>query len=177
MLLTGMLVAAAGLLLFRRYGHRAAVWSTVLLGAGIFLVGVFPGNTAPHQYVSLFTFTAGGIAALVSARVVRGPLRSVSTVLGTIALAALVLGTFLIDWAPVAALGLGGIERWVAYPVVLWMVAFGGYLTAGVPSALRAAGRQTGNVGRMRDAVQHSGVGVFRGSGREDQPQPSRAAR
>ena len=25
-------------------------------------------------------------------------------------------------------LGDGGIERWVAYPVVLWLVAFGGYL-------------------------------------------------
>ncbi len=27
-------------------------------------------------------------------------------------------------------LGLGGIERWVANPVVLWMVAYGGHLTA-----------------------------------------------
>jgi hypothetical protein len=30
-----------------------------------------------------------------------------------------------------APLGLGGIERFVAYPVVLWLLAFGGYLLAG----------------------------------------------
>jgi hypothetical protein len=27
-----------------------------------------------------------------------------------------------------AILGAGGAERWVAYPIVLWLVVFGGYL-------------------------------------------------
>jgi hypothetical membrane protein len=133
MLVTGLMVVAAGYLLYRIGGRRAAAVLTVLLGAGIFLVGVFPGNTAPHPYVSLFTFTAGGLAALLSARLATGPVRYVYTLLGTVALAALVAGTFLVNSTPVAALGIGGIERWVAYPVVLWMVAFGGYLT-GLPS-------------------------------------------
>jgi hypothetical protein len=29
---------------------------------------------------------------------------------------------------PVAILGIGGLERWVAYPVALWVTGFGGYL-------------------------------------------------
>jgi hypothetical protein len=29
---------------------------------------------------------------------------------------------------PLAALGSGGIERWVVYPLLLWALAFGGYL-------------------------------------------------
>jgi hypothetical protein len=28
-------------------------------------------------------------------------------------------------------LGEGGLERWIVYPVVLWLVAFGRYLMAG----------------------------------------------
>ena len=27
------------------------------------------------------------------------------------------------------ALGIGGIERWIVYPVILWVIAFGGYLS------------------------------------------------
>jgi hypothetical protein len=30
----------------------------------------------------------------------------------------------------VAELGEGGIERWIVYPIVLWLVAFGSYLLA-----------------------------------------------
>jgi hypothetical protein len=60
-------------------------------------------------------------------------------VLGTITLASLVLGSFFLEWGPVAELGEGGIERWVAYPAVLWLTVFGGYLmgsrTAEAPPA------------------------------------------
>ncbi|HWC69718.1 MAG TPA: DUF998 domain-containing protein, partial [Actinomycetota bacterium] len=52
--------------------------------------------------------------------------------LGAIALTATVLGSdALVDRGLGAALGIGGIERWIVYPVILWMVAFGGYLLAG----------------------------------------------
>jgi hypothetical membrane protein len=144
MLVTGLMVVAAGYLLYRTGGRRGAAVLTVLLGAGIFLVGVFPGNTAPHPYVSLFTFTAGGLAALASSRLATGPVRHVYALLGTVALAALVAGTFLVNSTPVAALGIGGIERWVVYPVVLWMVAFGGYLTASRQARPRRRARTRG---------------------------------
>ena len=54
------------------------------------------------------------------------------------ALAATALGVLFLEWAPVAALGEGGIERWIVYPVVLWLVAFGSYLLAA------AAGQRAG---------------------------------
>ena len=38
----------------------------------------------------------------------------------------MVLGFFLLDWGPVAELGDGGIERWIAYPAVLWLAATAG---------------------------------------------------
>jgi hypothetical membrane protein len=37
----------------------------------------------------------------------------------------LVVGLFLIDWAPVARLGEGGAERWAIYPVIFWVIALG----------------------------------------------------
>ena len=33
-------------------------------------------------------------------------------------------------WAPMVELGEGGLERWIVYPIVLWLVAFGSYLQA-----------------------------------------------
>lgn len=36
-------------------------------------------------------------------------------------------------------LGSGGVERWIAYPTVLWLVAFGGYLLAARSEERRGA--------------------------------------
>ena len=51
--------------------------------------------------------------------------------LGAIALGATVLGLDAFrSWWPMVELGEGGLERWIVYPVVLWLVAFGSYLMA-----------------------------------------------
>jgi hypothetical protein len=49
-------------------------------------------------------------------------------VLGAISL--LTLGSYYVlgGGSPWAALGVGGLERWIAYPVVLFILGFGGYL-------------------------------------------------
>ena len=109
-------------------------WSFTLpvavLGVGLLGVGLFPGNTAAHPLFAYTAFLGGGIAALLSGQSVNPPMRQVCRVLGAIALLATLLGTFLLSWGPVADLGEGGIERWIAYPVVLWLASFGGHLTA-----------------------------------------------
>lgn len=51
--------------------------------------------------------------------------------LGVLALVAITLGLFFADWAPIAAVGLGGVELWNAYPIALWLIAFGSYLPSG----------------------------------------------
>jgi hypothetical protein len=53
-----------------------------------------------------------------------------SAILGAIALATLGSYILLGDGSPLAGLGIGGLERWVAYPIVIWVIAFGGYLSA-----------------------------------------------
>jgi hypothetical membrane protein len=105
-----------------------------LFGLGILGVGVFPGNYAGfHQIFAMLTFIAGGISAILSARILTGPFRYVAIVIGAVAFGFLVTALFserLID-----ALGSGGTERWIAYPIVLWMTGFGGYLAGGVCGA------------------------------------------
>lgn len=77
----------------------------------------------------MIAFVAGGVSAIMSRKLLEGPMRMIAVALGTIALIAIVLGSdAFVDRGVGAALGVGGIERWIAYPVILWMVAFGGYL-------------------------------------------------
>jgi len=46
---------------------------------------------------------------------------------GAVALLDLALYFALGPSSPFAALGIGGLERWVAYPIILWTVGFGGH--------------------------------------------------
>jgi hypothetical protein len=52
-----------------------------------------------------------------------------------VALVSLVLGVAFLDWGPIDRLSEGGIERWIAYPVVLWLTLIGGYLCAAQPES------------------------------------------
>jgi hypothetical membrane protein len=93
-------------------------------------VGVFPAPIGGvHDLFALLTFFVGGVAAILAYKVQTPPLRYISVVLGAIPLLILVLMTILGESFGVPAiLGAGGAERWVAYPIVLWLVVFGGYL-------------------------------------------------
>lgn len=125
MLATGALIIAASVLLLRTDARRhAAPYVILLFGAGVLGVGIFPGNNATiHPLVAMVAFVFGGLSCVTSSRIVRGPFRWVSVGLGSIALVFLFFaGSF------IPVLGDGGTERWIAYPVVLWVVAFGAHL-------------------------------------------------
>jgi len=138
MVVSGLMILAAAYGLQRALGRRAVTVPTALLGIGVLGVGIFPGNTGLHPLFALLAFVAGGLAAILSYKVSESPLRYVVAVLGAVALLMLVLGMLgapqpdgmglLGNEGPIAALGAGGLERWVAYPVVLWLTTFGGYL-------------------------------------------------
>jgi len=48
--------------------------------------------------------------------------------LGVVSLVTLVLELTLGDSNPMRGLGIGGVERWVAYPILLWLAGLGGHL-------------------------------------------------
>jgi len=133
MLVTGLLVIIAAVLLYRAGTRGGFPIALGLFGFGAFGVGVFPGNVVPwHGLFALLTFFAGGITAVLSARVSRHPISVIGVVFGGISLAVL-LSVFVSELffggaTPLAPLGFGGIERWVVYPLIAWIIAFGGYL-------------------------------------------------
>lgn len=128
MMVAGVLVLAAAALAHRATGRRRLAIPLAVLGAGILGVGIFPGDTAPHPLFAQMAFIGGGVAAVLSGRVLGGAMGWISRALGTTTLISLALAITLLDWGPIASLGEGGIERWIAYPVVLWLVALGGWL-------------------------------------------------
>lgn len=131
MVVTGAMILAAAWFLQRALGRKGVTIPLALLGTGVLGVGVFPLNhLAPHTVFALLAFVAGGVGVILASRVTEAPFRGLWTILGVMSLVAITLGIFFLEWGPVAELGEGGIERWNAYPVVLWLVAFGSYLMA-----------------------------------------------
>jgi hypothetical membrane protein len=90
-------------------------------------VGLFSENAGGiHTVASLITFLFGGLSAIVSYEVGKPPFSCLSIVLGAAGLVALVLfglGVYL-------GIGHGGMERMIAYPILLWGVGFGSHLIA-----------------------------------------------
>jgi hypothetical membrane protein len=135
MLLTGAMVIISAYLLYRVVDRRGFPLVLAVFGFGAFGVGVFPGNVTPwHGIFALLTFFSGGIAVILSSRIVSRPFSLLCGLFGGISLLVLVsvffYGLVIRGPHPLEFLGGGGIERWVVYPLILWLSAFGGYLLA-----------------------------------------------
>ena len=132
MLVAGAMIIAGAWFAQQAFHRRAVTIPTGLLGIGVLGVGVFPGNVHPQHPLLAFTaFVAGGLAVLLSAKVTPQPLRAIFAVMGAVSLTFTLSSVFLLEWGPFARLGLGGVERWMVYPILLWLVAFGSYLMVG----------------------------------------------
>lgn len=124
MLSTGVLLVVGAHFLRQSKFSRATTIIVSVLGTAIFLVGVFPGDRAPmHGIAAMVTFISGGIAALISSRAVSSNLKYIFLIFG---ITTLIFFFFAGKFVPI--FGMGGTERYVAYPVILWIIAFGGYL-------------------------------------------------
>lgn len=96
-----------------------------LAGIGSMGVGVFPETMGSlHTLVSFITFFFGGLAAVYSFRFLPSVLRHISVIMGAITLGALVLYASNVY----LGLGLGGMERMIAYPALFWGLVFASYL-------------------------------------------------
>jgi hypothetical membrane protein len=142
MILSGLLILAAAYGLHRGLGVNRLTRIVGLLGLGTMGVGLFPADIAlVHRIAAGMTFLSGGLAGILAAGVTPKPFRYVSGTLGVIALVALDIVVFG-ETTPVRRfLGVGGAERWVAYPVIMWQMVFGAYLLGS---------RGAGPVRRMR---------------------------
>jgi hypothetical membrane protein len=130
MLIAGVLLLAGAFALWRLYRNRVLTVVSTLFGAGALLVGIFPGNTAPHPYVAMIAFVFSALTAIAAFRVTSAPFRFMSLAVGVLSLAALIVGELGRNSPVVKSIGIGGAERWVVFPIILWLAFYGGYLLA-----------------------------------------------
>ena len=126
-ILLGLLVLVGAYFLQRAFHWKPATGLVAVAGVGALGVGLFPETTGVwHGIFSLVVFLFAGLSAIVTARFQRKPMFYFSVILGFVTLFFLIGYVGYID----LGLGVGGMERMVVYPVLLWAIGFGGHLMA-----------------------------------------------
>ncbi|MDQ3123495.1 MAG: DUF998 domain-containing protein [bacterium] len=130
----GISMAVGSALIY--YGFKKSRLSYVgfsfmaLAGIGTWIVGAFPENTVGfmHGFGAALPFLFGNLSLLILGYNLDMPklLRYYTLLSGITALIALV---FFVN-KEYLIFGLGGMERIVAYPQTIWMIAFGIYVSA-----------------------------------------------
>ncbi|WP_246988942.1 DUF998 domain-containing protein [Halorientalis marina] len=131
LILVGVLNLAGGYFFYRSHGTRWLLAIFALAGGGAIGAGLFPLDTGGlHGLSALLAFVFFNVQAIGSATRFRGVMRALAVLAGGLGLVFVVLMA-LGDGGNAAAfgpIGHGGTERMIVYPVMLWLVAFGGYL-------------------------------------------------
>ncbi len=137
----GITMIAGSVLIYQAYRQSATGFGLMALaGLGTLLVGAFPENTVAvwHELGAALPFLLGNLALVILGLrlAMPRPLRLYTIASGCIALLALVL--FLSHHY--LGLGIGGMERLVAYPQTLWLIIFGLYALIYNKTAYRSTG-------------------------------------
>ncbi|MDP3395103.1 MAG: DUF998 domain-containing protein [Methanoregula sp.] len=123
----GLLLIAAAYLLHTAGINRWFFILLTLIGLGAAGVGIFPENIViPHSICAITVFVCGGMCAILGYRIFRAPWSWISPVLGVITLVAVVL----LGMKIYLGLSAGGMERIIAYPLIIWALGTGVYLMA-----------------------------------------------
>ncbi len=141
----GVLATIAAYLMFPALRSKKTVVLLGILGVGMLGVAIFSEvYTLVHGIFSLIVFFSGSLAAILSFRLQKRPVGHISVILGVVGLVAIVLAElsslyiilpelgFSASGAPPFStpIGIGGMERMIAYPIMLWLVMFGASLIA-----------------------------------------------
>lgn len=134
-IILGILSLIAVYLILKSGGCRLFSSCLAISAIGALGVGIFPTYTGdPHLFFSVLTFLFGSLAVIFSYRLgLNIPMIIVSMILGILSiitlLSLIILGTGTSN-PLIAYLGIGGVERFIAYPSLFYITALGGYLTS-----------------------------------------------
>jgi hypothetical membrane protein len=124
-ILLGLLILLGSYFIWREFRSSLISALFFLSGLGAIGVGLFPETAGfLHVIVSFITFFFAGLGAIAAAKIMKSPFSYFSILMGIASITALVLYGVNIY----LGLGPGGMERMIAYPVLLWAISFGGYL-------------------------------------------------
>ena len=123
--LLGVLTIVSSYFLWREFHNRLISLLLGFSGIGMVGVGLFPETAGiVHPIVSFIAFFFGGLTAIATYKLMKAPFAYLSVLIGMIGLIALAL--FISEIF--LGLGPGGMERMMAYPLLLWVIGFGGNL-------------------------------------------------
>jgi hypothetical membrane protein len=135
--LFGLLTVLAAYFIYRGLKNRLFCTFLGLFGLGALMAGVVPENVnlTAHGLGALVSFVAGGAAAITvyRLRLTTSRLFTIaSIILGTISIAGLILLIF-VPFATLesSAIGHGGDERIIVYPLYIWEMILGAVLLWG----------------------------------------------
>jgi hypothetical membrane protein len=131
LLLVGALNVLGGYALYRVHGRRWLLAVYALAGAGAAGAGLVPLNAGGlHGLFALLAFLSFNLQALGTAALLSGAMRALAALAGGVGLVFVVVMAVgdAGNTAVFGPIGHGGAERMIVYPVMLWLVAFGGYL-------------------------------------------------
>lgn len=131
-ILLGILTLVSVYLILKSGGCRLFSSCLAISAVGAIGVGLFPTYTGVfHTFFSLIVFLFGSLAVIFSYRLgLNIPMVVISLVIGLMTLILII--SFIVNFENnlfTAYLGLGGAERFIAYPQLLYIIALGGYLT------------------------------------------------
>jgi hypothetical membrane protein len=133
LLLVGALNVVGGWTFYRWHGRAWLLAIYLVAGLGAIGAGAIPlGTSDLHSIFALVAFLFFNLEALGTGFVLSGPMRPISWAAGIIGLvyvAIMIVGDAG-NPAVFGPIGHGGAERMIVYPVMLWMLALGGYLMA-----------------------------------------------
>src|SRR4051812_45868835 len=131
-ILGASMVAGSSLIYHEFRKNRSSVFgftSMALAGIGTMLVGIFPENTVHfmHALGAFLPFFVGNLGLVVMGLRLEltRPMKYYTITTGAVALVA--LGLFYTN--NYLHLGIGGMERVVAYPQTIWLIVFGIYIS------------------------------------------------
>ena len=130
-ILYGLLVIAGAYYIQRVFKNRLFASLLAINGIGSLVAGVVALNISfeVHSMFGLIAFVTMVSAAIMSYKFVKSPLSYISIILGAITLSAIVL--FMLGQGNsdfYLGLGVGGMERFIIYPMALWLLGVGAYL-------------------------------------------------
>jgi len=130
-LLWGIFLIAGAYFIQQVLKNRLFTSLLAISGVGAVVSAVVSLNISfeVHGMFGMVAFVFGAAAAIMSYKFLKSPLCFISIILGAVTLLATVL--FMLGQGNsdfYLGLGVGGIERFVVYPLLLWMLGFGAYL-------------------------------------------------
>lgn len=131
LILAGVLAIAGGYAYYRAHGKRWLLALFAVAGIGAIGAGAVPLNAGGlHGLFALLAFLFFNLLVLGTATQLGGAMRLIAVFAGLVGLAFVVIMAIGDAGNPAifGPLGHGGAERMIVYPVMLWLVFFGGSL-------------------------------------------------